>query len=68
MLLRLPYLALTSMFTLIRLMPMSDSDKNVEILTLRHLRGSKTPSPWLTWTDAALGHAVGHHHYVCRYA
>jgi hypothetical protein len=39
-LLRLPYLALTSMFTLIRLMPMSDSDKNVEILTLRHLRDS----------------------------
>jgi transposase len=35
-LLRLPYLALTSVFTLIRLLPMSDSDKNVEILTLRH--------------------------------
>ena len=36
MLLRLPYLALTSVFTLIRLIPMTDSDKNVEILTLRH--------------------------------
>jgi hypothetical protein len=35
-LLRLPYLALTSVFTLIRLIPMTDSDKNVEILTLRH--------------------------------
>src|SRR2546430_14494194 len=35
-LLRLPYLALTSVFTLVRLVPMSDSDKNVEILTLRH--------------------------------
>ncbi len=35
MLLRLPYLALTSVFTFIRLLPMSDSDKNVEILTLR---------------------------------
>jgi hypothetical protein len=32
------------------------------------LRGSKTPSPWLTWTDAALGHAIGHYHYVCCYA
>jgi putative transposase len=35
-LLRLPYLALTSAFTLIRLLPMSDVDKNVEILMLRH--------------------------------
>jgi transposase InsO family protein len=35
-LLRLPYLALTSVFTLIRLLPMSDLDKNIEILTLRH--------------------------------
>jgi hypothetical protein len=30
-LLRLPYLALTNVFTFIRLMPMSDSDKNIEI-------------------------------------
>src|SRR5258705_3941833 len=36
MLLRLPYLALTGVVTLIRLLPMSDLDKNVEILTLRH--------------------------------
>jgi putative transposase len=35
-LLRLPYLALTSAFTLIRLLPMSDTDKDIEILTLRH--------------------------------
>jgi putative transposase len=35
-LLRLPYLALTSVVTLIRLLPMSDFDKNVEILALRH--------------------------------
>jgi hypothetical protein len=35
-LLRLLYLALTSVFALIRLRPMTDSDKNVEILTLRH--------------------------------
>jgi putative transposase len=35
-LLRLPYLALMSVFTFIRLLPMSGSDKNIEILTLRH--------------------------------
>jgi hypothetical protein len=35
-LLRLPYLALTSVFTLVRLLPMSDVDKNAEILALRH--------------------------------
>jgi hypothetical protein len=32
----LPYLALTSVFTVIRLLPMSDTDKDIEILTLRH--------------------------------
>lgn len=36
MLLRLPYLALTSVFTVLRLLPMSDTDKDIEILTLRH--------------------------------
>ena len=36
MLLRLPYLALTNVFTVIRLLPMSDTDKDIEILTLRH--------------------------------
>jgi hypothetical protein len=35
-LLRLPYLALTSFFTLIRLLPMSDTDKDIGILALRH--------------------------------
>jgi putative transposase len=35
-LLRLPYLALTTVFTLIRLLPMSDTNKDIEILTLRH--------------------------------
>jgi hypothetical protein len=34
-LLRLPYLALTSVFTLIRLLPLSDTDKDIEILALR---------------------------------
>lgn len=35
MLLRLPYLALSSVLTLMRLLPMSDTDKDIEILTLR---------------------------------
>ncbi|WP_308314409.1 hypothetical protein [Streptomyces sp. GbtcB7] len=35
-LLRLPYLAVSSVFALMRLLPMSDADKDIEILTLRH--------------------------------
>jgi putative transposase len=34
--LRLPYLTLASVFTLIRLLSMSDTDKDVEILTPGH--------------------------------
>jgi putative transposase len=34
-LLRLSYLALTNVFALVRLLPMSDVDKDVEILALR---------------------------------
>ncbi|PWJ07777.1 integrase [Streptomyces sp. NWU49] len=36
MLLRLPYLAVSSVFAFIRLLPMSDVDKDIETLTLRH--------------------------------
>ena len=36
MLLRLSYVALTNVFALVRLLPMSDVDKDVEILALRH--------------------------------
>ncbi|MEU9578262.1 integrase core domain-containing protein [Streptomyces chilikensis] len=36
MLLRLPYLVVSSVFAFIRLLPMSDVDKDIEILTLRH--------------------------------
>lgn len=36
MLLRLSYLALTGMVTLLRLLPMSNTDKDIEILVLRH--------------------------------
>jgi hypothetical protein len=35
-LLRLSYLALTGMVTLLRLLPMSSTDKDIEILVLRH--------------------------------
>ncbi|GAB3006835.1 integrase [Saccharothrix stipae] len=36
MLLRLAYLSVTNAFALLRLLPISDRDKNVEILALRH--------------------------------
>ena len=36
MLLRLAYLAVTNVFALLRLLPVSDRDKEVEILALRH--------------------------------
>jgi putative transposase len=35
-LLRLSYLALTNVFAFVRLLPVSDVDKDVEILALRH--------------------------------
>jgi putative transposase len=35
-LLRLSYLALTNVFAFVRLLPTSDVDKDIEILTLRH--------------------------------
>jgi hypothetical protein len=34
--LRLAYLAMANIFALIRLLPMSDRDKDVEIVALRH--------------------------------
>ncbi|SDE26880.1 hypothetical protein [Streptomyces prasinopilosus] len=36
MLLRLPYLAVSSVFAFIRLLPMSEADKDIEILTPHH--------------------------------
>ena len=36
MLRRLAYLAVTNTFTLLRLLPMSGRDKDIEILALRH--------------------------------
>jgi putative transposase len=63
MLLRLPYLALTTVFTLIRLLPMSDSDKNVEIPTLRHqltILQRQIDKPRLTPPDRAFLAALLH--------
>jgi putative transposase len=67
MLLRLPYLALTCMFAAIRLLPVSDTDKDIEILTLRHelaILQRRTVKPRLTPADraplAALLHRLPH--------
>ena len=63
MLLRLPYLALTNVFTVIRLLPMSDIGKDIEILTLRHqlaILQRQTGKARLTWADRALLAALLH--------
>ncbi|MFF1257497.1 MULTISPECIES: hypothetical protein [unclassified Streptomyces] len=36
MLLRLAYLGVTNVFAMLRLLPMSDRDRGVELLALRH--------------------------------
>jgi hypothetical protein len=62
-LLRLPYLALTNVFAVIRLLPMSDTDKDIEILTLRHqlaILQRQTSKPHLTRADRALLAALLH--------
>ncbi|MBL1119776.1 transposase [Streptomyces sp. 110] len=62
MLLRLLYLTLTSMLTLIRLLPKSDRDKESEILALRQLAvlQRQTDKPKFTWPDRALLAALLH--------
>ena len=65
MLFRLAYLGVTNTIALLGLLPMSDRDKNAEILALRHqiavlerqLRGEKAR---LTWADRALLAALLH--------
>jgi putative transposase len=60
-LLRLPYLALSSMFTLLRLPPMGDRDKDIEILALRHqltVLQRQIDKPRLTTTDRAFPAAL----------
>jgi putative transposase len=60
---RLPYLALTGVFGFIRLLPMSDSDKKVEILALRHQLATlqrQIDRPRLTQPDRAFLAALLH--------
>jgi hypothetical protein len=62
-LLRLPYLALTSVFALIRLLPMSDTNKDIEIVTLRHhlsVLQRQIDQPRLTPRDRAFLAALLH--------
>ncbi|MGW4823479.1 integrase core domain-containing protein [Streptomyces sp. NPDC004227] len=57
MLLRLAYLAVTNTFTLLRLLPMSERDKEIEILALRHqllVLQRQVGKPAFTDTDRAL--------------
>jgi putative transposase len=62
-LLRLPYLALTSVLAALRLLPVSDTDKDVEILTLHHqlaVLQRQADKPRLTPADRALLAALPH--------
>lgn len=64
MLLRLAYLAATNTFTLLRLLPMSDRDKDVEILALRHqllVLQRQVGKPTFTDTDRAVLAGLLHH-------
>jgi hypothetical protein len=62
-LLRLSYLALTNVFAFVRLLPMSDVDKDVEILALRHqlaVLQRQIDKPHLTTSDRAFLGALLH--------
>ena len=63
MLLRLSYLAVSSVFTVIRLLPMSDTAKDIEILALRHqlaILQRQIDTPRLTGTDRVFLAALLH--------
>jgi transposase len=62
-LLRLPYLAVSSVFAFLRLLPVSDVDKDIEILTLRHqlaVLQRQIDRPRVTPTDRAFLAALLH--------
>ncbi|MFE4960459.1 integrase core domain-containing protein [Streptomyces sp. NPDC056653] len=64
MLLRLTYLAVTNTFALLRLLPMSDRDKDIEILALRHqllVLQRQVGQPRFTDTDRAVLVGLLHH-------
>jgi hypothetical protein len=62
-LLRLPCLAVSSVFAFIRLLPISDADKDIEILTLRHqlaVLQRQIHRPRVTTADRAFLAAILH--------
>lgn len=64
MLLRLAYLAATKSFSILRLLPMSDWDKDIEIITLRHqllVLQRQVGKPTFTDTDRAVLTGLLHH-------
>jgi transposase InsO family protein len=63
-LLRLAYLAATNAFAFLRLLPMSDGDKDIEILALRHqllVLQRQVGKPAFTGTDRAILAGLLHH-------
>jgi putative transposase len=63
-LLRLAYIAATNAFALLRLLPMSDRDKDIEILALRHqllVLQRQVGKPTFTNTDRAILAGLLHH-------
>ncbi|MFI9561279.1 hypothetical protein [Nonomuraea endophytica] len=64
MLLRLAYLAVTNTFSFMRLLPMADRDKEIEILVLRHqltVLERQVPKPIFTPEDRFLLSGLLHH-------
>ncbi|MBB5156807.1 integrase [Saccharopolyspora phatthalungensis] len=64
MVLRLAYLAATNIFALLRLLSMSDRDKDIEILALRHqlfVLQRQIGKPTFTDTDRAILAGLLHH-------
>ncbi|MGW0633248.1 hypothetical protein [Streptomyces sp. NPDC002758] len=69
MLLPLPYLAVSSVFAFIRLLPMSAVDKDIEILTLRHqlaVLQRQIDRPRVTRADRAFLAGLLHRLCPCR--